>query len=194
MMSIEEPAEPFLLRLSHFDTPSPTDPTVADEFYRQLGILMVAWGRLEAHFVVCLLMLAAIDPDLGPGLPMQWRERKSLWLKAFAKLSWLNHWREGATIFASQMEELSLERNIVAHAVWENFDAESPHAMNALTIKAKNKTKDGLEVKRGKVTAATLMEASRTANRLNRALLNISAVINAHRNATGARPDSFRVI
>ena len=37
-----------LLRITIEHTPSPTDPEGADEIYKALGIMIVAWGRLEA--------------------------------------------------------------------------------------------------------------------------------------------------
>jgi hypothetical protein len=39
------------LRLQLDHTPSPSDPKDARDFYYVLGVFIVAWGRLENHFL-----------------------------------------------------------------------------------------------------------------------------------------------
>ena len=82
-----DPDKSGMLRITIEHTPSPRDPKGVDEFYRALGIFMVAWGRLEGQFVVCLLSLLNLSGaqglGLGTKLPMSFDDRATLWRKAF---------------------------------------------------------------------------------------------------------------
>jgi hypothetical protein len=48
---------PVSLRIAAHHTPHHTDPADAHEFYAALGMLTVAWGRLEGHVIGNLLTL-----------------------------------------------------------------------------------------------------------------------------------------
>lgn len=56
---------PVLLRVTAHNTPHHTDPANAKEFYAALGMLTVAWGRLEGHVVGNLLTIMNC-PELAP--------------------------------------------------------------------------------------------------------------------------------
>lgn len=55
---------PAYIRLHLDHTPSPKDPEGASYFYQALGTFVMAWGRLEAHFLACLLDVIQ-TPALG---------------------------------------------------------------------------------------------------------------------------------
>jgi hypothetical protein len=70
--------KPWLFRLYLEHTPSPLDPEGAPVFYQALGTLIVAWGRLETHFLACIMAILATKEtkDLAQKLPMARDERE----------------------------------------------------------------------------------------------------------------------
>jgi hypothetical protein len=76
---------PVLLRVTAHNTPHYTDPSDANEFYAALGMLTVAWGRLEGHVIGNLLTIMNL-PELAPSrsLPLVWKARLDLWTKGFS--------------------------------------------------------------------------------------------------------------
>jgi hypothetical protein len=106
-MADERLAEPFLFRLTVEHTPSPNDPEGADDLYRAIGIMVVAWGRLEGHFVASLLTMMAISGDrLGHQLPMNWKARSAMWRKAFETLPYLAAFKQSGLQFLTQVDGL----------------------------------------------------------------------------------------
>ena len=61
---MSEIPEPAYIRLQLEHTPSPNDPEGAPRFYQALGTFVMAWGRLEGHFLSCLLDMIQ-TPALG---------------------------------------------------------------------------------------------------------------------------------
>jgi hypothetical protein len=165
-----------MLRITIEQTPSPNDPEGTDEFYKALGILVVAWGRLEGHFVACLLMLLNLPggKELSERLPMQFDERAKVWRQAFETMTPLQSFKDGALLALAEIKGVATDRNAVVHALWEKFDPREPLSIGILTIKHKNKTKNGLETRRRTVTTAMLKEVGEKANRLNLALTPLS--------------------
>jgi hypothetical protein len=187
-----------LLRITIEHTPSPNDPEGADEFYRALGIFVVAWGRLEGQFVVCLLSLLNLSTALGlpleTKLPMGFDDRATVWRKAFAGVSLLQPLKEGAMTILQEMKELSEHRHKVIHALWEPFAPTEPPSIQIVTIKHKNKTENGLEVGRHTVTTATLTEMAEEADRLNIAMGPLSQIVTRLRAAQNPPPENIRTI
>src|ERR1700682_3912862 len=101
--------KPGMLRITVEHTPSPTDPEGADEFYKALGILIVAWGRLEGHFVVCLLMLLNLQggKELGDQLPMPFDRRATVWRKAFETMPPLQPFRQIALTLLAEIKDVA---------------------------------------------------------------------------------------
>jgi hypothetical protein len=62
-------------------TPSPNDPEGAHEFYMSLGILMIAWGRLDGHFSACVktILDLADQPQFPKQIPWPWEQRANIW-------------------------------------------------------------------------------------------------------------------
>jgi hypothetical protein len=80
-------SQPTLLRITSHATPHKSDPPNAHEFYTALGMLTVAWGRLEGHIIGALLTILAL-PEASAftvALPLAWEGRNKLWKQAFNK-------------------------------------------------------------------------------------------------------------
>ncbi|HEY5279037.1 MAG TPA: hypothetical protein VIJ67_04725 [Pseudolabrys sp.] len=171
-----EPPEPFLLRVNVEPTPSLNDPRGVDEFYKALGILMIAWGRLEGHFVVCLLTILAAPGGhlLGRNVPLQWSERAKMWRKAFDTLAPLQGMRPSASEFLTEIEDLAVDRNAIVHALWEPFDPGHPPSVGIVSIKKKIGVVDGLDIKRASITLATIRNIGSRMNELNLRLMDFS--------------------
>ena len=188
--------QPGMLRITIEHTPSPNDPEGADEFYKALGILIVAWGRLEGHFVACLLMLLNLPggKEISERLPMQLEERSTLWRKAFETMEPLQSFRENALRLLEEIKDVASDRNAVAHALWEKFEPGEPLSIGTLTIKHKNKTKNGLETRRNKITTAMVKEVGEKANRLNLAMIPLSQFLTWYRSELNPPPADIRTV
>ena len=194
-MADPDPPKPGMLRICVEHTPSPNDPKDADEFYRAIGLLIVAWGRLEGHFVMCLLMLlASSEGRLGKQLPMNWKDRGTVWRKGFESIGALWPFKEAALKLLTEIEDVAQDRHAVAHALWERFRAEEPPAIDAVLIKAKNKTKDGLDIRRFPVKLNSLKEVGEKINKLNMALLPLSSFLTRYRSSLKPPPSDVRTI
>jgi hypothetical protein len=188
--------EPGLLRITIEHTPSPNDPEGADEFYKALGILIVAWGRLEGQFVVCLLTLLNLPggKELGERLPMTFDERATVWRKAFETMVPLQSFRENALLLLSEIKDVASDRNAVAHALWEKFEHSEPISIEIVTIKHKKGSKNGLETRRNTVTTAMLKEIGEKANNLNLAMAPLSYFLTWYRSSLNPPPADIRTV
>ena len=170
-----------LLRITIEHTPSPNDPKGADEFYRTLGIFVVAWGRLEGQFVICLLSLLNLSGaqglKLGTKLPMSFDDRATVWRKAFERIPLLLPLKEAAMTLLQGLKDLAEDRHTIVHALWEPFAPTEPLSIDIVTIKHKNKTADGLDTNRHTVTTAKLIGMAKMADRLNIAMAPISQIV-----------------
>jgi hypothetical protein len=139
---------PVLLHLTAHYTPHHTDPANANEFYAALGMLIVAWGRLEGHVIGNLLTIMNC-PELEPSgpLPFQWETRLRLWTQAFSLVPVLQPHRERAVLFMSSIIEEVVDRNFISHAVWDEFVpwATEP-TIEARNIKARKGTPSLIDV------------------------------------------------
>ena len=185
-----------LMRVRIEHTPSPTDPKGADEFYRTLGIFVVAWGRLEGQFVASLLNILNISggEKLGAKLPMKQGDRIDLWRKAFTQIVLLVPMKQNALLLLDEMHDLAKDRDTLVHALWEPFAQTEPPSVDIVTIKHKNKTQNGLETNRHKVTIEKLREIVHTANRLNMAMAPVSHFLARLRFAQNPPPENVRII
>jgi hypothetical protein len=188
--------EPGMFRLTLQNTPSPTDPEGADELYKALGIMIVAWGRLEGQFVLCLLMLLNLPggTKLGHQLPMAFDNRSTMWRKAFDTMVALKPFKGIALALLDEIKEVAQDRHLIVHALWEGFDAANPPSISILNIKPKNKTKNGLETRRNSVTTAKLGEVAEKLNRLNRTLAPITQFLTWYRSSQNPPPADIRIV
>jgi hypothetical protein len=106
--------KPGLLRIYPQVTPSPDDPPEADIFYWAVGVATVALGRLEGHFVSCLMSIIQIAKDkrIGSKLPMKWEKREEIWRDAFARIPSLKVLEIAATAFINELNVLSQDETL----------------------------------------------------------------------------------
>jgi hypothetical protein len=139
------------------------------EFYAALGMLSVAWGRLEGHIIGNLLTIMNL---LGTApqkpLPFRWEERLTLWKKGFSSRPSLQIHKERAVVFMKSIMDAANDRNFAAHAVWEGFvpDAGEP-TMTARAIRAKKDCLNIVEVDDRRITLSMINRALAECNRLN---------------------------
>jgi hypothetical protein len=163
------PEPPVSLRITAHHTPHQTDPANAKEFYATLGMLVVAWGRLEGHVIGNLLTLMN-SPELAPAgpLPFAWDDRLKLWTKAFSVVPALQPHRERAVLFLKSIIDEVVDRNFVSHAVWDEFvSGATEPSIDARNIKARKGRQNLIDVGDIRVTLTMLEKALAAANRLN---------------------------
>ena len=194
-MTDDDPAGPFLFRLHIEHTPSPNDPKEADEFYRAIGLMVWAGGRREGQFGTARLTMMAISSDaLGHQLPMNCKARTILWRKAFETLPYLSQFKESGLKLLSEVEDVALDRHAIVHGLWERFNRTDPLTIGAVIIRHKNKTADGLDIRRATVTTELITEIARKANDLNLSLMPLRQFLAKHRNATKPPPENIRTV
>ena len=162
------PPKPALHRSHLTTTPSPDDPPDADEFYLALGVATVAWGRLEGHFVACLMMAIQIAKDkrLGMKLPLRWEKRAKVWKDAFELIPTLQPRQKDAIALLDGINDLAEDHNLMAHAIWDSFLPQSKLTIKILGIKTKTRTPDVVEFRRTTISMEELAEFIGRANSL----------------------------
>jgi hypothetical protein len=130
------------VRIAAHNTPHHTDPADAVEFYAALGMLTVAWGRLEGHVIGNLLtIMSLLGTTPQKPLPFRWAERLDLWKKGFSLLPALKPHSGRAVLFMKSIIEAANDRNYAAHTAWDQFIP----WLAELTIDARSiKSKKGL--------------------------------------------------
>jgi hypothetical protein len=166
------------VRMDH--TPSPDDPEDAPKFYQALGQLVVAWGRLEFHFLTCVLDILQTPNTRGPKLPQFSAEHVKLWKDAFRISLVLKPYENEAIDFADRMSAVSDDRNRIIHAHWEPFSRTEPLTAEMLNIKQRKGT-DILEIKRSRTSTNRVLELVREASNLNIELLKFRPLLKAER-------------
>jgi hypothetical protein len=167
-----------------------------DRIYNAIGLLVVAWGRLEGHFLACLLMLLNFPEGtvLGAQVPPQWNKRAAMWRAAFQTFVALRPLMDAGLKFASEIEDVALARHFIVHSLWERFKPDGSLTIDVVTIKPKKKSKNGLEIHRREVKLDDLKEIRRRINELNMALVPLSQFITWHRSSQKPPPSDIRTI
>jgi len=170
---------PVSLRIAAHHTPHHTDPADAHEFYAALGMLTVAWGRLEGHVIGNLLTLTNL-PEMASASkapPFQWDARLKMWTQAFSLVPALQpHLGRAELLMQSIIEEVA-DRNFVSHAAWDEF---VPGATEP-SIDARNIKRNGnslIDVGDVRVTLTMLKKILAAANRLNLEMTEFTVLIN----------------
>jgi hypothetical protein len=167
------------VRIAAHNTPHGTDPADAGEFYAALGMLSVAWGRLEGHIMGNLLTIMNL---LGTApqkpLPLRWEERLTLWKKGFSSMPSLQIHKERAVVFMKSIMDAATDRNFAAHAVWEEFvsDAEEP-TMTARALRAKKGCPNIIEVDDRRITLSMVKRALVECNWLNLEMIEFTKLL-----------------
>jgi hypothetical protein len=157
-------------------TPSTSDPLDADQFYHALGMAMVAWGRLEGHFISGLLLIISIDGHdfSNRRLPMKWEQQEKAWAHAFDRIDALKAMRASSNEFLKEMDDLAKDRNAFVHALWGRFLSD-PLRMDYRSLKSASKTMVGLRL--GEVSADYLIGFVKRASDLNMKLLPMTEAL-----------------
>jgi len=183
---MEEPHKPWLFRIQLEHTPSLNDPIGAQQFYEALGALVVAWGRLENHFLGCIMAILATDAtkDLSQKLPMAWTEREKIWKDAFCLSDDLRSHKQTALVFFAEMHAVAKARNKLIHGLWEPFNPATPPmpvSIGLMVLSHITGTKNGVRHWRGNVTTSQVIRIYQTADRLNIELQELSGILSARR-------------
>jgi hypothetical protein len=101
-------------------------------FYAALGMLSVAWGRLEGHVNGNLVMIMKFPEVAPPHKLFRWEDRRELWERAFSKVEVLQLHTERAVALMNSIVESASDRNFAAHTIWDEFVTGAPEpTMNA---------------------------------------------------------------
>lgn len=170
-------AGPTQVRITAHATPHISDPPEADEFYATLGMFVVAWGRLEGHVIGALLMILGL-PESQPfrvPIPMAWEKRLDLWKRAFNEIPVLQPYKDRAITLMRTIKEEAKGRNVVSHAIWDEFLPGSPEpTMEARTVKPQKGSAVIIDVTDYKIALSMLQTDLATANRLNADLVEFT--------------------
>jgi hypothetical protein len=177
------PYTPWLFRIQLEHTPSLNDPKGSRDFYEALGVLVVAWGRLEGHFLACVLAILATPATQGLGkkIPMAWDERKRIWSEAFGLSTSLQPYKAEADAFLLELEQVQDDRNKLIHGLWEPFRYTDPVSADLIVLRHEKGTSNGVSHWRGTISTTTILEVAREADRLNIALQKLSGILSAER-------------
>jgi hypothetical protein len=175
------PYTPWVFRVQLEHTPSFNDPKGSRDFYKALGVLVVAWGRLEGHFLACVLAILATPATqaLGKKIPMAWDERKRIWSAAFSFSTSLQPYKAEADAFLVELEQVKDDRNMLIHGLWEPFEHTDPVSADLIVLRHEKGTSNGVSHWRGRISTATILEVAREADRLNIALQKLSGILSA---------------
>lgn len=96
------------LRIQLEHTPSPTDPKDAKDFYYVLGVFIVAWGRLENHFLHDIITIFNLQGAhrIVRRIPMTFEKRSEFWERAFSELPVLQPHRDDTMTFLYAIKDL----------------------------------------------------------------------------------------
>jgi hypothetical protein len=157
-------------------TPSTSDPPDADQFYYALGMAMVAWGRLEGHFVSGLLQIININGHdfYNRRLPMKWEQQQKAWAHVFDRIESLKPLKVTSDEFLREMDDLAKERNAFVHALWGRF-FDDPVRMDFRSLRSLNGVTVGLRL--GEVSMDYLAKFVKRASELNMKLLPMTQVL-----------------
>jgi hypothetical protein len=141
------------LRTTDHHTPHHTDPPNASEFYAALGMLSVAWGRLEGQVIGNLLTIMSLLGEAPRKPPLQWEDRLEWWEKGFSSVPSLQPHRERAVMFPKTIIEEASDRNFAAHAAWDEFVPDADElTIRARAVKAKKGCPNTIEVDDRRIT------------------------------------------
>jgi hypothetical protein len=184
---------PTLLRITAHATPHKSDPPNAQEFYAALGKLIIAWGRLEGHFIGALLMILALPEasSFAEPLPLAWKRRKELWERAFDKIPALKAQQARANDFMGRLIDEVESRNFAAHAIWDEFklSAKEP-TIPGRTTKPQRGRPNTIKVMDVDVSLSKLKQALALANQLNFELLELTTLLHSLR----PPPSNIRIL
>jgi len=167
------------LRITAHHTPNHTDPPDAHTFYAALGMLSVAWGRLEGHATFNVItIINLLGRGHGKITLFPWDQLIELWNEGFSTLPPLKAHEPRATAFIQSVKEEADDRNFAAHAIWGEFDPHAPEpTMTARWIKKKQGSLGMIEVDDRRITLSMVNTALAECNRLNSEMSDFTKLI-----------------
>lgn len=162
------------------DTPWQSDPTCAGDFYRSLGVAIVAWGRLEGHVVATLMQVRQLPgTTILPGeFPVSWRRKAKTWRRAFREMPILSNLRGHAEQIMTEIMNEIQTRHFLSHTMWREITDAPEMSANAVTMKPEDAdASDNAILSEMRVTIGDLALTTAAANRLNYELGFVSAPI-----------------
>ncbi len=179
----DRPITPWLFRLQLEHTPSPNDPIGAWELYQALGTLVVAWGRLETHFLACVMAILATDATRGLSrkMPMAWDQRARIWKDAFRISPALKVHEYAALDLLARIQQVSDDRNLFIHGLWERFNHGLPLSAGLVMMRYKKGTRNEITHSRHVVTVDDVWGVAQRADQLNIELIGVSKMLAAER-------------
>jgi hypothetical protein len=168
-----------LLRITAHNTPHYSDPPDAHNFYASLGMLSVAWGRLEGHAIGNLLTIINL---LGRGdakvTLFPWDRRIEIWNEGFSLLPALKAHEDRAVTFMQLVKAAAEDRNFAAHAIWEEFELNaSEPTMTARSIRERRGSPSMISVDDRRITLSMVNAAIDECNRLNIEMADFTKLI-----------------
>jgi hypothetical protein len=143
----------------------------------------IACGRLEGQLTGCLILIIQIAlkrkiDGIKKSLPQKWDEYKTLWNNGFNLIDELHSYQAEASVLMSDMISHSDDRNLLAHALWRDFDQNAPGTMNISRMRKTKKVECGLEVFIMRLSIQHLCTIRDNANALSERLLKFGVLIN----------------
>lgn len=168
-----------LLRITAHNTPNYSDPPDAHRFYAAIGMLSVAWGRLEGQAIGNVLTMINL---LGRGhekiMLFPWDRRIELWNEGFSSLPALKAHETRAAAFMQSIKDAAADRNFAAHAIWGEFDPHAPEpTVTARSIKTRPGPLGMIDVDDRRITLAMVNAALAECNRLNLEMTDFTKLI-----------------
>jgi hypothetical protein len=171
-------------------TPARSDPKDADVLYRALGVAVVALGRLENHFLACIINILGMPEStpLAKRFPVSFDQRAKIWSRAFAESPTLGAKQIEAHKFLAELDDVLEDRALLSHGQWGQFNGINPLSIHVSILSSDNSLPYGLEVKGGSLTIEQINAIAAKANRLNLELIPCSMYIAELRAKVGAPP------
>jgi hypothetical protein len=173
------------LRIPAHNTPNYSDPPDANRFYAALGMLSVAWGRLEGHAsgnVLTIMTLLGRPQNRAVLFP--WDARIKVWNEGFFSLPNLKPHHERAIAFMLSVKTAAEDRNFATHAIWQEFESNAVEpTMTARWLREKKKSPGSIEVEVDdrRITLSMVNAALAECNRLNLDMVEFTKLISAQR-------------
>lgn len=172
----------YILVIPSDNTPSQNDPYGAEQYYESVGLLVVAWGRFESHFLVtCINILSLPEATViehkldNKWLPDTWVDRAHYWRAAFDILPSLQAFSADANQLIDEILQRSSECEGVGHGLWRDFSSVDPLAMDIITIS--HADSGVIHMKNISISIDRLAAALEAVNQLNDKLRAISMYV-----------------
>ena len=136
-----------------------------------------------------LIIQIANDKHIGTKLPMKFKPQADLWKDAFERIPSMKPFKRAAAAFFAEFDDLSDDRDLMAHALWETFTPHSPLAIKVLKMKAVKGAM--VETRRTSISINDLGEFTAKANSL---ILDLTKILDALSQLHGPPPSNAQIL